>query len=70
MEREKLQKQLNQLKATQSIADNTDITESLYEHGEILEKAGGKITVRFNENIYIVHLNGYMSVGTRITKFQ
>ena len=35
-----------------------------------IEKAGGKITVRFNDHIYIVHLNDYMSVGTKITKFQ
>ena len=70
MEREKLQKQLNQLEAIQSIADNTDIAESLYKHGEVIEKASGKITVRFNDHIYIVHLNGYMSIGTRITKFQ
>lgn len=70
MKREKLQKQLNQLEAVQSITDNTDIAESLYEHGEVIEKVNNKITVRFNEHIYTVHLNSYMSVGTKIKKFQ
>lgn len=70
MNREKLQKYLNQLEARRYITDNTDIAESLYEHGEVIEKVNNKITVRFNEHIYTVHLNGYASAGTKITKFQ